>query len=111
MKIKFADIKNELLRHCIIHCTTKLVKEKGNELISRTHEDDGRIELTMIANGIKLPVLEWFNRLDVEIDRQVANKAHEIVGEKLNDIEDEFNEIIEDAKERILEGRKEIYKY
>jgi len=94
VKIKFVDIKNELLRHCIIH----LINE---DIINETHKNNGVIDLTLKINGHELNMLKWFNKMDKEINREVENKAFELVEEKLNNIEIEFYEIIDEAREKI----------
>lgn len=101
MKIKFDKIKNELLRHVIIHGISTN-KKKGDELIAETHKNGGRVDLELKLNGFELPILSWFNRLDRDIDRMVEKKAHEMVTEKLNDVESEFYEIIQEARDKIL---------
>ena len=94
MKIKFVDIKNELLRHCIIH----LINE---DIINETHKNNGVIDLTLKINGHELNMLKWFNRMEKEIDRSIEDKAFELVEDKLNNVESEFYDIVDEAREKI----------
>ena len=102
MKFNFHEIKNELLKHCIIHLISR-DKETGDKIISDTHKNDGMVDLILTVNGVDLPILEWFNRLDSNIESNVKDKAEEMISESLMDVEDAFNEIIEDARNKIYQ--------
>ena len=102
MKISFHEITNSLLRHCIIHLISR-DKEVGDKMIKETHENDGMIDLTFTMNGVDLPILEWFNRLDENIESDVEERAEEMIRESLNDIENDFSEIVDDARDKIYE--------
>jgi hypothetical protein len=100
MKISFHDIINELLRHSIIHLISR-DEDTGNKIIADTHKNNGMIDITFTINGVELPVLEWFNRLDIEIERMVEKKAEEIMNEKLFEVDDSFNDIISNIKDHL----------
>lgn len=102
MKFNFHEIKDELLKHCIIHLISRDFKV-SDKIISETHKNDGMIDLTFTLNGVELPILEWFNRLASNIESQVEERAEEMIRESLNDIENDFSEIVDDARDKIYE--------
>lgn len=105
MEINFSDIKNELLRHCIIHLISrKEFKNEGDEVINKTHENNGNCDLVFKINGIEFPILKWFNRLDEHIEDRIKERTEEMINEKLIEIEDQFTEIIEDIREKVLKN-------
>ena len=105
MKIKFADIRNELLSNCILH-TISRDNAIGDRFIEDTHKNKGVMNLKLTAKiegdvSIELPLEKWFEKLDGELERWVKEKAKELIDEKLFDIEDEFTVIMQDVRERM----------
>lgn len=105
MKIKFSDIKNELLRHCVIHCLSKMNEPLSKEFIADVHKNDGEMKLKLFADIdgsiVELALESWFGRLEEHYNETLIEKAEEIVKLKFYDLEKKFDEIIEGVREKL----------
>ena len=105
MKIKFSDIKNELFRHCVIHCLSKMNEPLSKEFISDVHKNDGEMKLKLFADIdgsiVELALESWFGRLEENYNETLIEKAEEIVKLKFYDLEEKFDEIIEGVREKL----------
>lgn len=107
MKLKFDEIKNELLRFCVIHCLSKMDEPLSKEFISDVHKNDGEMDLKLFADIdgsiVELSLDSFFDRLDENYHSAIKEKAEEIIKDKLYDMEEKHSEIMEKMNEYVTD--------
>jgi hypothetical protein len=101
MKINFEEHRDNLLGYCIINASVKKDKNIKNiwpELNSKN------LDIQFIVNGVELPLIQSFDDLRDQMDRRIAEKALELVQEKLGEVS-ELTNLITNELERVAKEK------
>ena len=64
--------------------------KEQNKLLDKVPSTPGKLDVTLIINGVEFPFLNTMARWDQEIDRLVANEAKKLIREKFLALEDKL---------------------
>jgi hypothetical protein len=97
----------EFIQHFLVQCSTELAKERGLESVAEIWPDmfdkdnttPQEWEIEVKVNGVELPVLPFFERMEECFDENVEEKAEQILNQQFGEVWDVIADIESSVRE------------
>jgi tyrosyl-tRNA synthetase len=112
-KIDFSNVRDNLLGWFLVNgiVASGAMDAKSPDGFAFAHPPKGKLlhEVSLILNGVELPVERTFQEIEKQMDRMIAEKAAKIVAEKVADkimvVTDLLNRL---EKEVLITAKKDL---